>query len=313
MSGSAARLGSKDRLTFSKSWERYKYIYLLLLPGVIYLIIFKYLPMYGLIIAFQEFTIFSGVFQSAWAGLENFSRMMSSRMFWQAFWNTIRISVLRLIFVFPAPVLFSLLLNELPFKRFRRFTQTISYLPHFISWIIIAGILDVFVNPGNGVIMLAIQKIGLAPPNVISSNTWFVPMLIVTDIYKTMGYSAIVYLAAISSIDPGLYEAAIIDGASRFRLVWHITLPSILPVICIMFIFNIGSIMEGGFNQIFVLYNPLVYRTADIIDTFIYRMGILTADYSLGAAAQFFKSIIGMLLVIGSNYGVRLFKQSGLW
>lgn len=269
--------------------------------------------MYGLVVAFQDFTIFKGVFNSDFVGLKYFDRLLQSPFFRQAFWNTVHISALRLAFVFPAPIIFALLLNEINWRPFKRTAQSVSYLPHFLSWVILAGVLDVFVNPANGVLMVPLRNLGFNPPQVMTSNTWFVPMLIITDLFKGVGYGAIVYLAAIAGVDPGLYESAIIDGAGRFRLVWNITLPSILPVICILFLFSLGNILEGGFHQIFILYNPLVYRTADIIDTFVYRTGILSSDYSIGAAAQFFKSIIGMLLVIGANYGVRAFRQQGLW
>lgn len=310
---SVVRKPKKRTLTFKRSWQKYKYLYLLLLPGMVYLLIFRYMPMYGLCIAFQDYTIYKGVLNSSFVGVEKFRQLMGNQMFWQAFRNTVRISLFRLLFGFPAPILFALLLNELAGKRFRRLVQSVSYLPHFISWVILAGVLDVFINNSNGVIMVALRNMGFAQTDIMTSNTWFVPMLIVTGIYKSMGYGAIVYLAAITGVDPGLYESAVIDGAGRFRLVWNITLPSIMPVICIMFILNLGSILEGGFDQIFVLYNPMVYRSADIIDTFVYRMGIVASDYSIGAAAQFFKSMISMLLIIAGNTVVKRMNQASLW
>lgn len=300
-------------IPFKRSWQKYKCLYFLLLPGLIYLIVFKYAPMYGLSIAFLDYTIFGGVFHSAFVGMNNFRLLMGNDMFWQAFGNTVQISFLRLLFGFPAPILFALLLNELGGKKFRRIIQTVSYLPHFLSWVILASVLDIFINPSSGVLMIALRSMGVIPPEVMTSNTWFVPMLIISGIYKTVGYGSIVYLAGITGVDPGLYEAAVTDGAGRFQLVWHITLPSILPVICIMFILNLGSILEGGFDQIFILYNPLVYRTADIIDTFVYRMGIVASDYSIGAAAQFFKSMISMLLIAGGNAIIKRFGQASLW
>lgn len=306
-------LDKQRRLTMGQSFRKYRMIYLLIAPGLIYLLVFRYIPMYGLVIAFKDFTIFKGVFGSEWIGLDVFRKLMSNSLFWRSVKNTVTISLLRLLFGFPAPIIFALLLNELRLSKFRRVTQTISYLPHFVSWVVLAGVLDVFVNPTNGVFMVLLKNLGFNPPNIMTSNTWFVPMLIVTDIYKSIGYGSIVFLAAISSVEQELYESAIIDGASRFQQVWYITLPSIIPVICIMLIFNMGSIMDGGFSQIFLLYNPLVYSTADIIDTYIYRTGIVSSNYTVGAAASFFKSTIGMILILLSNYGVRLFKQTGLW
>lgn len=306
-------LKSMQRLTWRRSWKKYKYLYILILPGMIYLLIFRYIPMYGLAIAFQDFTVFNGVFKSSFKGLDNFKVLMSNSMFWLAFKNTIRISLLRILFAFPAPIIFALLLNEIAFRRYRRIVQTISYLPHFVSWVVLAGLLDVFINSTNGVLISFLKTLSFQPPNIMTSNIWFVPMLIITDIYKGVGYGAIVYLAAISSIDPGLYESAVIDGAGRLLQIRYITVPSILPIVCILFIFNIGNILDAGFSQIFMLYNSLVYRTADIIDTYVYRIGIVSADYSLGAAAQFFKSFIGMIMIIVANYGVRIFNQKGLW
>ncbi len=306
-------LTKAPQLTMKRSWQKYKMLYLLIAPGLLYLLIFRYIPMYGLVIAFEDFTIFQGVFGSKWIGLTVFRKLLNNQLFWRAVQNTVRISLLRLVFAFPAPIIFALLLNELKLSKFRRITQTVSYLPHFVSWVVLAGILDVFINPTNGVIIVLLKNLGYNPVNVMTSNAWFVPMLIITDIYKTIGYGSIVFLAAISSVDQEMYESAIIDGATRLQRVWYITLPSIIPVVCIMFIFNIGHIMDGGFTQIFLLYNSLVYKTADIIDTYIYRAGIVSSNYTIGAAASFFKSTIGMILILLSNYGVRLFKQTGLW
>jgi putative aldouronate transport system permease protein len=299
--------------TWKGNWKKYKYLYILIMPGLLYFLVFRYIPMYGLLLAFQKFTVFQGIFKSPFVGLANFVQLMSNSMFWMAFTNTIRISLLKLVFAFPAPIIFALLLNEMRNRKVRRVTQTISYLPYFVSWVVLAGLIDVFINSSSGVLITVLKAMNVNVPNIMTSNTWFVPMLIVTDIYKGIGYGAIVYLAAISSIDPGLYESAVIDGAGRFRQIWSITLPSMMPIIVILFIFNIGNILDGGFAQIFILYNSLVYRTADIIDTYVYRIGIVSSDYSLGAAAQLFKSVIGMIMVIGANYSARLFKQEGLW
>ncbi|WP_274650869.1 ABC transporter permease [Paenibacillus humicola] len=293
--------------------KRDKALYLLLLPGLLLILVFKYIPMYGLVIAFKEYNIFSGVGASPWVGLLQFERLFRTPDFTKIFANTFIISFLKLAFGFPAAIVLSLLLNELRNMAFKRFTQTIVYLPHFISWVIFAGIITIFLNPVDGVVNFVLKAFGGQPINFLTEPSYFRPMLVVTDIYKEIGWGTIIYLAAMSGVDPHLYEAAIMDGANRFKQMWHITLPSIRPVIIILFILSLGNILEAGFMQIFLLYNPLVYDVADVIDTYVYRKGILESNYSLGAAAGIFKSVIALALIVLTNKIVKKTGNDGLW
>lgn len=292
---------------------RDKYLYLLLLPGLIYLIIFKYFPMYGVIIAFKEFNMFAGIMDSPWVGFLQFERLFRTPDFQQIFMNTFIISFLKLLFGFPAPIILALLLNELRHMFFKRFTQSILYLPHFVSWVIFAGIIIIFLNPVDGLVNYIIQYFGGDPIHFLTSKSHFRSILVITDIYKEMGWGTIIYLAAMTGVNPDLYEASRIDGANKFKQMWHVTLPSIRPVILIMLILSLGNILEAGFFQIYLLYSPLVYDVADIIDTYVYRRGIQEANYSLATAAGLFKSIIALALIVTANKIVKKFGEDGLW
>ncbi|MBW8351464.1 ABC transporter permease subunit [Bacillus sp. IITD106] len=298
---------------FFKDIVRDKYLYLLLLPGLIYLIIFKYLPMYGVVIAFKDFNMFSGIMNSPWVGLEQFERLFRTPDFQQIFMNTLIISVLKLLFGFPAPIILALLLNELRHMVFKRFTQSILYLPHFVSWVIFAGIIITFLNPVDGLFNYIIKLFGGEPIHFLTSKDHFRSILIISDVYKEMGWGTIIYLAAMTGVSPDLYEAARMDGANKFKQMWHVTLPSIRPVILIMLILSLGNILEAGFFQIYLLYSPLVYDVADIIDTYVYRRGIQEANYSLATAAGLFKSLIALVLIVTANKIVKKTGQDGLW
>ncbi|MBS4219124.1 sugar ABC transporter permease [Bacillus sp. FJAT-49711] len=292
---------------------RDKYLYLLLLPGLIYLIIFKYFPMYGVIIAFKDFNMFAGIIDSPWAGFEQFERLFRTPDFQKIFMNTLIISLLKLVFGFPAPIILALLLNELRHMFFKRFTQSVLYLPHFVSWVIFAGIIMTFLNPVDGLVNHIIQYFGGKPMHFLTSKEHFRSILVITDIYKEMGWGTIIYLAAMTGVNSDLYEASRIDGANKFKQMWHVTLPSIRPVILIMLILSLGNILEAGFFQIYLLYSPLVYDVADIIDTYVYRRGIQEANYSLATAAGLFKSIIALVLIVTANKIVKKFGEDGLW
>jgi len=299
-----------------KLWEyikRDKYLYMLLLPGLICLFTFCYLPMYGVIIAFKEYNIFVGIFESEWVGFLQFERLFRSPDFIRTIINTLLISIYKMIFGFPAPIILALLLNELNNRYFKKFAQTVLYLPHFISWVTFAGIITTFLNPTTGVINDIIAYFGGRKIDFLAEKGMFRSILVITDIYKGMGWGTIVYLAAISGVDPELYEAAIVDGASRFKQVWHITLPSIRSVIVIIFILNLSNILNAGFEQVFMLYNPLVYEVGDIIDTYVYRKGMIDSNYSLSSAAGLFKNIVAFVLIISTNYVVKKLGEDGLW
>ncbi len=299
-----------------KLWRnivRNKFLYLLILPGLIHLIVFKYLPMYGVVIAFKDYNMFKGVFESPWVGLKNFKDLFHTAKFPLVMKNTLEISLLKMLFGFPAPIILALLLNELKNLRFKKTTQTIVYLPHFISWVIYAGIIRTFLNPVDGFINEIIKILGGAPYDFLGSRSTFRSVLVITDIYKGIGWGTIIYLAALAGVDSQLYDAATIDGADLFQKMRYITIPCIKPVIMTLFILGLGGILNAGFEQIFLLYNDMVLPIADIIDTYVYRKGIKEAAYSLGAAAGMFKSVIAAVLIILTNKVANKIGEEGIW
>lgn len=300
--------------SIARRYVKQRYLFFLLSFALVWTIIFRYGPMYGVIIAFKEYRIFDGVLGSEWVGLDHFVRMFSgTTAFGEVFFNTLFISLYRVIFGFPGPIILALLLNEIYHLRFKRVVQTISYLPHFLSWVVVSGLVIQILSPSTGMVNSIIKALGGSPIYFLTSNFWFVSVLITSGIWKSVGWGSIIYLAAITSIDPQLYEAAIIDGASKSRQVWHITIPSIMPVIIILFILNIGDILDAGFDQIFNLYNPAVYDVADIIDTYVYRVGLVELNFSFSAAVGLFKNVIGLILVIIVNRIAKIFGEYGIW
>ncbi len=298
-----------------KSYGKQYQLVLMFLPAAITLALFAYAPMYGLTIAFKDFALLKGISGSPWVGLGNFRKLLTAPSFSEVFVNTIKISFLRLIFGFPAPILLALLLNEVGNARFKKVVQTISYLPHFLSWVVLAGIVIQILSPSSGIVNQIIVMFGGNPIYFVADPRYFVPMLIVTGIWKEVGWGTVVYLASITSISPELYEAATIDGAGRFQKMLHITLPALRPVVSIMFILNSGNLINAGFDQIYNLYNPAVYKVADIIDTYVYRRGLLDMKYSFSSAAGLFKNIISFALVLTTNGLVKVIsgKENGIW
>lgn len=295
---------------YRKEWQ----LVLMFIPVVVILALFNYAPMHGLIIAFKDYRIIDGVWGSKFVGLKHFKTLITAPSFREVFTNTIKISFLRILFGFPAPIILSLLLNEIRSVWYKKTVQTISYLPHFLSWVVLSGILINFLSPTTGFVNQVIQLMGGKPIYFVADTKYFVPMLIVTGIWQGVGWGTVIYLAAISNINPELYEAAIVDGASRFKRVLHITLPSIAPIVSVMFILNSGNLINAGFDQIFNMYNEAVYRVADIIDTYVYRRGIEKAQYSFSTAVGLFKNIISFSLVIFTNIMTKkINKEGGIW
>jgi putative aldouronate transport system permease protein len=283
------------------------------LPVLVYIIIFHYVPMVGLVIAFKDYVMSDGVFGSAWVGWANFARLFGSNDFPVAIRNTLTISLLRLTFGFFAPVVLALLLNEVRQLGYKRSIQTLTYLPHFFSWVILGGIfLMIFGSGGpiNGVVKL----LGAKPVNFLSDDVWFITILVVTGIWQGAGWGAIIYLASLSGISPQLYEAATIDGANRWRQTLHITIPCLVPTMITLFILSLGGILTAGFDQIYNLYNPMVYDVADIVDTYVLRR-MMGLDLSLATAAGMFKGVVGLVLVVGSNVAARKLSkgEQGVW
>ena len=290
MKRSSAAAANKRR---HKQWP----YHLMMLPGMIFLIIFHLVPMGGLLMAFQDFMPIKGLFGTRFVGLKNFERLFKLPTFWRVLRNTVIISVGKLVLVMVASVIFALLLNECRHVKYKRIIQTTVYLPHFLSWVILAVMFS-NVFSYTGIVSQIAQMFGGEPTMFMNSNSWFRKILIGGEIWKEFGYGAIVYVAAITGIDPTLYEAAGIDGAGRWKKMWYITLPSIVPTIVLMTTLNIGKLLKGGFDQVFNLYSPLVYETGDIIDTYVYRMGLVDLQYSNGTAVGLFQSLIGFILLV---------------
>lgn len=272
----------------------------MLAPAVIVLLIFCYVPMFGISIAFQDFVPAKGILGSRWVGLDNFKFMFALPHVGQVLMNTITISLFKIILGILVPVCFALLLNEIRLRHFKKTVQTIVYLPHFLSWVVLAAVVQ-YVFDFNGPINNLAVTMGGARTLFMASNTWFQPICILTDTWKEFGYGSIIYLAALTSIDPGLYEASAIDGANRWQQMLHVTLPGIVPTIVLMLTMNLPNILNANFDQIYNLYNPLVYQTGDIIDTYVYRIGIVQREYSLATGVGLIKSVVGMALMLIAN------------
>lgn len=285
----------------------------MMLPVLLWYLIFMYIPMYGLVLAFQDYSFSGGYFGSEFIGLDNFRILLEDPNFRDAFSNTMVINFLRIIFGFPIPILFAILLNEVFHVKFKKFVQTITYLPHFISWIVLAGILNSILALDSGAINLVLTKLGFEQINFFLENEYFRPMLIITEIWKEIGWSAIIYLAAIAGINPTLYEAATIDGANRFQRIIYVTIPCIRNVIAIMLILQIGNILQMGFDQVYNLYNPVVFESSDIIDTYIVRNLTNATNLSIPAAAGLIKSLISFGLLIIANYLAKRMGNQGIY
>ncbi|KQV30323.1 sugar ABC transporter permease [Rhizobium sp. Root1203] len=292
-----------------RDWQ----LYLLLAPMAVWFALFLYRPMYGLVIAFQDFSIFRGIEKSPWVGFANFVELFQNDMFIRAFWNTISISGLGLIFAFPVPIILALMFNEVQNEIARRWAQTIVYLPHFISVVIVAGIVINFLSPSIGIVNLFLKGIGLESIYFLTQPEWFRPIFIGSSVWKESGFESIVYLAAIAGVSPTLYESARVDGASRWQMMWRITLPCILPTIVIMLIIRIGNLVEVGFEYIILLYRPSTFESADVVSTFIYRTGLQGTQYDLATAAGLFNAVIAFVLVYSANRISRRVSSTSLW
>jgi putative aldouronate transport system permease protein len=291
-----------------REWQ----LYVMLLPTIIWLLVFLYKPMYGLQIAFKDFSVFRGVANSPWVGLEHFHTLFGNDQFLRALKNTIILSFYGLIFGFPMPILLALMFNEILHQTFRKTAQTIVYLPHFISSVIIAGIVITAFSPSAGIVNTVLGWFGYDSVYFLTKPEWFRPIFVGTGIWQEAGFQSIVYLAAIAGVSPTLYESAVVDGASRWQMVWKITVPSILPTI-IMLIIRIGNMLEVSFEMIILLYQPATYQTADVVNTFIYRQGIQGGQYDLAAAAGLFNAFVAFVLVMTANTISKRYSRTSLW
>ncbi|MEK3912283.1 ABC transporter permease subunit [Paenibacillus sp. FSL H7-0331] len=304
------------RKSRSRVWAilmRDKFLYLLALPGILYIIIFKYVPMWGIVIAFQDYSPYRGVMNSAWVGFEHFNRFFSNPDFMLLFRNTMAINILNLVFYFPLPILVALLLNEVVGNKFKKTVQSIVYLPHFLSWVIIVGITILMLSRSDGVINNMIVALGFPKVDFLTNPNLFWGLLTVQSIWKEAGWGTIIFLAAMAGLDPQLYEAARMDGAKRLRQMWHITLPGIRNVILILLILRIGNIMDVGFEQVYLMKNGAVSEVGDVFDTYVYRLGIQQGQFSFSTAVGLFKSVIGLVLVLIANGLTRRFGEEGVY
>ena len=303
--------GTRLKALLRRMWKA-RALYVLLLPAVIFFLVFRYYPYWGLSLAFKDFKPAASVFEMPWIGFEHFERLFSLPAFSEVFMNTLIISLMKLVFGMPMPIIFALLLNEIRFVLFKRGVQTITLFPHFLSWVVYGGIMVLFLAPG-GIIADFAASFGINGNTLLVDTRLFRAILVITDIMKGFGFSAILYLAAMTSIDVELYDAARVDGANRWQQMRFITLPGIVGVIVIVLILNLGHILDAGFEQVFVMYNPAVYSVADIIDTYTYRIGLVQGRFSVATALGLFKGVIGFVLIVASNQFIKRLGRPTLW
>ncbi|MBQ2932038.1 MAG: sugar ABC transporter permease [Clostridia bacterium] len=306
----AAKKTGLSRLIFAIKTE--PTLYLMILPVIVWYILFHYKPLYGILMAFQDYSPGKGIWGSRWIGFEHFINFFNDVYFTRLLKNTLIISVTTLIFSFPAPIIMALLLNELPFKRFGRVVQTISYMPHFISIVVICSMIRSF-TMDTGVINQFVAMFGGEPVTMLTKPNLFVPIYVISDIWQELGWNSIIYLAALAAVDPQLYEAAKIDGANRWQQLCAVTLPSIVPTIIIMLVLRMGSLLSVGFEKVMLLYNPGIYETADVISTYVYRKGILEFSWSYSTAIGFFNSVINFILIVVTNKLSKMLTETSLW
>ncbi|HBC99311.1 MAG TPA: protein lplB [Lachnoclostridium sp.] len=293
--------------------KRKKYLYIMLIPGVFYFLIFHYVPMYGVLIAFKDFSFKKGILGSDWIGLKNFRYMFQLDNFYTVFKNSISLSLLRIVFTFPIPILLALLMNDIKNARYQKFLQTLFYLPHFVSWVVIGSILVNFLSPVNGVINNIIRMLGGEPIFFLAENKYFSPIVVITSIWKDAGWGTIIYLAAITGISGEMYEAAKIDGANKIKCLLYITLPCIKSTIVTMLILRLGSIMNNGFEQIFILQNARNLGVSEVFETYTYRLGLLNGRYSFATTVGLFTSVVGIIFLLASNMISKKLGEEGLW
>ncbi|HGR1731449.1 TPA: ABC transporter permease [Streptococcus pneumoniae] len=301
---------SKIQLTVEHI-QKYWILYLMMIPATVLLILFTYGPMYGIIMAFQDFTVFKGYTGSPFVGLKHFQRLFSDPLFYRLFKNTFMVGVLDFLFSFPAPLIFALILNEVRKVRFKSVFQSISYLPHFIPLVVMVGI--IFELFGSyGIINSLLSSLGMEPISFFTKSEWFLPLYIGSGVWKTIGWGSIIYMGALTNIDSTLYEAADMDGANRWHKMWHVTLPSLRPTVVTLFILNAGGIMQVGFEKVFLMSSPATYEVSDVLSTYVYRQGILNSDFSYSAAVGLFNNIVALLFVLLANKIAKKLGEEGI-
>jgi putative aldouronate transport system permease protein len=292
---------------------RDRYLYLFLLPAMSFFLLFKYVTLFGEIIAFKDFRLLQGIWGSPWVGLKHFRILFHSQDFWMILRNTLLLNLYNLIVAFPAPIVLAILLNEVRINWFKRVVQNMLYLPFFISWVVLGGIITSLLSPSTGVVNALLQLFGQEPIFFMTSTRWWPAVFSASTVWQSAGWGTIIYMAAITSIDPGLYEAAKMDGASKLRQIWHITLPGIRGTIAILLVLQMGKMMDVGFEQVLNLQNPAVFSVSDVISTYVYRVGLQNAQYSLATAVGLFQGVISLILVLTVNKTVKKLGEGGLW
>lgn len=295
-----------------RDFKKNKYKYLLVLPVIVYFLVFHYKPMYGIVIAFQRFRVSAGITGSPWVGFENFRRFFEDIYFWRVLRNTVTISLLSIVVGFPMPIILALIINEVRVKWFKKTVQTITYMPHFISMVVVCSMIRAFCQ-SNGIFNDVIVFWGGEKTNLLAQKEFFYPIYIISGVWQSIGWDSIIYLAAISGIDQEQYEAARVDGAGRFRQIISITLPGLLPTIAMLFVLRLGGILNVGFEKILLLYQPLTYEVADVISTYVYRKGLIGADFSYSSAVGLFNSVVNIIFLVAANKVSKRLGQSGLF
>ena len=298
---------------FGRSVVKNRQLLILLIPGILHYIIFRYVPLTGIIIAFKDFDVYAGISGSAWAGLKHFENLFGSSDIWKLTVNTVLLGSYSLLWGMPIPILFALLLNEMKNKRLKKLVQSVSFFPSLLSVVVVCSMVTDFLSPSNGIVNSLIAMLGLKKHYFMIDPSWFRTIYVSSEVWQKFGYNAIIYFSAISAIDSQLYEAADIDGCGRFKKILHITLPSLLPTICVMVILNAGNAFKIGADKVLLLYNPMTYTTADVFGTFVYRKGILESNFSYSAAAGLFESLVAFVFVLAANKLSKRFAENSLW
>ncbi|MFC6334369.1 ABC transporter permease [Paenibacillus septentrionalis] len=300
-------------ITLLRSIVQHRWLYVLAIPGFLYLIVFKYFPMWGLLIAFKEYNPYSGFWGSEWVGFKYFIELFESRNFYIMLRNTLAINLFGLVFMFPLPIILALMLNEVRHEVFKRINQSIVYLPHFLSWVVVVSMTFFLLSTDVGIINKLISEFGGETVMFLSEPNYFWALLTAQNMWKEAGWGTIIFLAAMAGVDPQRYEAAVVDGASRWRQIWHITLPAIRPTIIILLILRLGQMADVGFEQVILMTNPLVTSVSEVFDTYVYTVGILQGKISIGVTVGMFKGVVGLVLVVLSNYIVKRMGQEGIY
>ncbi|CAM4175588.1 ABC transporter permease [Lederbergia lenta] len=296
----------------ARLWKE-RYLYLLLLPGLLYFIVYRYIPMAGNIIAFQDFSAFQGFIHSEWVGMKHFKTIFEDKEVVRVLWNTLYLSFLQIVFAFPVSIILAIMLNEVRNGTFKRIIQSIVYLPHFLSWVVVVGIATIILK-SNGIVNSFLGNVfGMEAIAFLQDPQWFMPLIVLEVIWKESGWGTIIFLAALSGISPTLYEAADVDGANRWRKIWHITLPALRSTIIILLILRLGSVLDVGFEQIYLMLTPFTMEVGNVLDTFVYFKGIQNSDFSFATAVGLFKSLIGLLLIVGANRLAKKFGDEGVY